>query len=119
MNKEKLILRSYSNLKNIKTKIYKIGNIPILAPIEIDALAIFSVSLIVVLIINGIIEIPLNPMYKFIGIPVGITAIIKTTRIEGKPPHLYFWRLIQYQQIRKKPIENFEVKEVIEEIKFK
>lgn len=119
MSEEKIILKSYNSLKHIKTRIYKFGNIPVLVPIAIESLAIFSVSLVGVLIIDSILKIPINQVYKFIGIPLGLTMVLKTTKIEGKAPYLYLWRLIQYQLIRKKTIENFEIKEEIKEIRFK
>lgn len=119
MSEDKIILKSYNSLKYIKTRIYKLGNIPVLVPIAVESVAIFSVSLVAVLIINSIIEIPINSVYKFIGVPLALTMVLKTTKIEGKAPYLYLWRLIQYQFIRKKIIENFEIKEEIKEIRFK
>ena len=118
MEDDIIILRSYSNLKNIKTKIYKIGDIPILVPIAIESLIMFSSTLFIVLIINAIVEIPLNPIYKFIAIPLGVSIVFKTTKIDGKKPHIYLLRLLQYQRIRKKTIEQFEIRDDIKEIKF-
>lgn len=118
MEDERIVLRSYSNLKNIKIKIYKIGNLPTLIPIEIEMLSILAASLFLVLIVNAIVEIPLNPIYKFIGIPIGIAMILKTAKIDGKKPHMYILRLLQYQRIRKKTIERFNIKDDIEEINF-
>lgn len=118
MDDERIVLRSYSNLKNIKAKLYKIGDIPILVPIAIESAIIFAISVGAIFIINKIIQIPLNPIYTFIAIPLGITMLFKTTKIDGKNPHIYLLRLLQYQRIRKKTIERFEIIDEIEEIKF-
>ena len=113
-----IVLRSYSNLKNIKTKIYKIGNIPVLVPIEIEAVGIFTILFFITTIIDSIIKLNINPIYKYIAIPVGLTMLLKTAKIDGKAPHIYLLRLFQFQQIRNKTIERFEIRETDKEIIF-
>lgn len=119
MAEDKIILRSYSNLKNIKTKLYKIGNKSIWFPIEVETLITGVAALVAVFIIDSLFKIPINPIYKFIALPLGVALALKTTKIDGKSPHIYLIRLLQYQQIRKKVIERFDIKENIKEIKFK
>ena len=119
MNEDKtIVLRSYSNLKNIKTKIYKIGNIPVLVPIELEALGMFAILFFITTIVDSIIKLNINPIYKYIAIPVALTMVLKTAKIDGKAPHIYFFRLLQFQQIRNKTIERFEIRETDKEIIF-
>lgn len=119
MNEDKtIVLRSYSNLKNIKTKIYKIGNIPVLIPIEIEAMGMFTILFFIVIILDNIIKLNINPIYKYIAIPLGLTMLLKTAKIDGKAPHIYLLRLLQFQTIRTKTIERFEIREMDKEIIF-
>ena len=119
MDEDRIVLRSYSNLKNIKTKLYKLGNKSIWFPIEVETLITFFGALVIILIIDVLFKIPINPIYKFLAFPLGVSLALKTTKIDGKSPHIYLIRLLQYQQIRKKTIERFDVRENIKEIKFK
>lgn len=119
MNEDKtIVLRSYSNLKNIKTKIYKIGNIPVLIPIEIEAAGMFAILFFIVFIVDAILKLSINPIYKYIAIPLGLTMVLKTAKIDGKAPHIYLIRLLQFQLIRTKTIERFEMRETNKEIIF-
>ena len=119
MNEDKtIVLRSYSNLKNIKTKIYKIGNIPVLVPIELEAIGMFAILFFITTMIDNIIKLNINPIYKYIAIPLGLTMVLKRAKIDGKSPHIYLLRLLQFQEIRTKTIERFEIREPNKEIIF-
>ncbi|MGL4571784.1 MAG: TcpE family conjugal transfer membrane protein [Clostridium sp.] len=113
-----IILRSFSNIKNVDIKVYKIGNMKLWQPVSIEAFSIFCASEAIMLLINSIIALPLPAVIKYFAIPVGLTYIIKTARIDGKKPHIYLLRLLEYNKIKNKTIERFEIKEDIEEIKF-
>lgn len=113
-----IVLRSYSNLKNIKTKIYKIGNIPILVPIELEAIGMFAILFFITVMVDSIVKLGINPIYKYILIPVGLTMLLKRAKIDGKSPHIYLLRLFQFQEMRTKTIERFEVRDTDKEIIF-
>lgn len=85
------ILRSFSNIKNVDTKIYRVGNIDLWTPIAIETASIFIVSAFLV---------------------------FKTAKIDGKKPHIYLLRLIDYKFNNKKVIERFEFREEEKEFEF-
>lgn len=114
----KIILRSFSNLKNFETKIYRAGNINLLIPIGLESAAIFTVVLLLVFFIDKFISLPMMPVIKFVAIPIGLTMFIRTAKVDGKKPHIYLLRLIQYFSIKDKVIERFEFREEEKEIEF-
>lgn len=110
------VLRSFTKIKNVETKIYRIGNIDLWTPIAVETGGIFLVSAFLVFLINRIIPLPGNEGIKFIAIPIILTTIIKTAKIDGKSPHIYLLRLIEYKNNQDKVIERFEFRE--DEIEF-
>lgn len=112
------ILRSFSNIKNVDTKIYRVGNIDLWTPIAIETATIFIISAFLVFLVNRIIPIPLNDGMKYFAIPIVLTMVIKTAKIDGKKPHIYLLRLIDYKFNNKKVIERFEFREEEKEFEF-
>ena len=117
-DENKIILRSFGNLKNFETKIYRAGNINLLVPIGLESAAIFTVVLLLIFFVDKFITLPIMPVIKFGVIPVGLTMFIRTAKVDGKKPHIYLLRLIQYMAIKNKVIERFEFREEQKEIEF-
>lgn len=117
-DENKIVLRSFSNLKNFETKIYRAGNINLLVPIGLESTAIFTVVLLMVFFIDKFFSLPIMPVIKFVAIPVGLTMFIRTAKVDGKKPYIYLLRLIQYISIKDKVIERFEFREEEKEIEF-
>lgn len=113
----KIILRSFSNLKNFETKIYRAGNINLLIPIGLESAAIFTTILLIIFFIDKFISLPM-PVIKFGAIPIALTMFIRTAKVDGKKPHIYLLRLIQYLSIKNKIIERFEFRHEEKEIEF-
>lgn len=112
------VLRSFTNIKNVETKIYRIGNIDLWTPIAVETGGIFLISAFLVALINRIIPIPGDEGIKFIFIPMVLTMIIKTAKIDGKSPHIYLLRLIEFKNNQDKVIERFEYREEEKEFEF-
>ena len=112
------VLRSFSNIKNVETKIYRVGNIDLWIPIAVETGCIYLISAFLVFLINRIVPIPLNEGIKYFAIPIVLTMIIKTAKIDGKNPHIYLLRLIEYKFNQKKIIERFEFREEEKEFEF-
>ena len=120
MSKEEkvIVLRSFTNIKNLETKIYKIGNIKLIAPLPLQSLGVFLIIDAVIVLINLIVNLPFNGTIKYLIIPFLLTIFFKKAQIDGKPPHVYFLRLLEYQLIKKAQIERFEVREKEKVIEF-
>ncbi|WWU66722.1 TcpE family conjugal transfer membrane protein (plasmid) [Clostridium baratii] len=113
-----VVLRSFTNIKNLETKVYKIGNIKLLAPIALQSLGLFILVDAVMVFINLLINLPFKGVTKFLIIPALLTMFLKKAEIDGKPPHMYVLRLLEYQRIKGATIEQFEFKEKDKVIEF-
>lgn len=81
-----LIVSSPNIIKSFENKIYRLGNTRLGFPLPIGTVA------------------------YFIG---AITYLVKNRKIDGKPAHKYFIRLMRYQFLKKYKIERFEIKEKV------
>ncbi|PWX55384.1 TcpE family conjugal transfer membrane protein [Clostridium perfringens] len=113
MGEKREVLRSYSKIKSFENKIYRLGNTRLGFPLPIGTVAYFIGAVLFVALIDSIIKLNINPVYKYIGIPGAITYLVKNRKIDGKPAHKYFIRLMQYQFLKKSKIERFEIKEKV------
>ena len=111
-----IVLRSFTNIKNLETKIYKVGNIKLIAPLP--SLGVFLTIDAVIVLINLIVNLPFNGTIKYLIIPFLLTIFFKKAQIDGKPPHISILRLLEYQLIKKAQIERFEVREKEKVIEF-
>lgn len=113
-----IVLRSFTNIKNLETKIYKVGNIKLIAPLPLQSLGVFLIVDAVMVLINLIIRLPLNGTIKYLIIPFLLTMFFKKAQIDGKAPHIYVMRLLEYQSIKKAQIERFEIRKKEKVIEF-
>ncbi|MDT7989120.1 TcpE family conjugal transfer membrane protein [Clostridium perfringens] len=113
MEENRVILRSYSKIKSFENKIYRLGNTRLVFPLPIGTAAYFIGVVLFVALIDSFIGFNINPVYKYVGIPGVITYLVKNRKIDGKPAHKYFIRLIQYQFLKKSKIERFEIREKV------
>lgn len=113
------VLRSYNKIKNFETKIYRLGNTLIPIPIPITTSLYFIGALIIVALIDSLINININPIYKYVALPLLMAYIAKNRNIDGKPAHKYIIRLLQFQLIKNSKIERFKIRKEIKPFEFK
>lgn len=112
------VLRSYSKIKGFENKIYRLGNTKLPFPIPISTGVYFGGVVLLIAFIDVTIGFNINFIYKYIGIPLGVTYLIKNRKIDGKPAYKYFWRLLQFQTLKKAKIERFEIRKDIKPFEF-
>lgn len=106
-------LKTYEDAWRIENKIYSLQNLRLPVPIALSALAYYSITCAVVLLLNKVFPIISNipPVLRFGALPYFVTEFLRKKKFDGKPPHMFLKDYIPYIFTKHINIEFFRVPE--------
>lgn len=115
-----VILRTYSGVWKLDRKLYSIEGYKLPFPISIVDGAYFAASLSLLIFIYKLIPIfdGINFIIRFVVLPLGITKLLTTIKLDGKYPHKFFMDYIAFilspkKYYRFKPVEEYKRNKVL------
>lgn len=117
--REYVILRTYSSVWNVETKIYSIENFKLLVPIKpreaVYFILGFAITKLILTVLPFFQGVPF--VIKWLLIPYGIMKFLTKQKLDGKLPHKFFIEYVMFK-LGPKRFSKFKSVEEYKNIKF-